>query len=257
MPLTQRINRQHTRMARVPPTAAVAVAIVLTLMGCNERFDEVPETFLDEPAWLASTQAPTLESREDVLTLWQSEKRCCDDDQALFDNAKVLYKACYMAIANDSGNRDLVAQCLKLMTHQMPAPIVRTIHGHYLENYFDYRAPTDDCVNCLPGDHIARVSQDYARSIAYAGNHKGALARLQHVLDKRGNEISPFIKMDLHANMAWYYQKSSFDKEDLAALQQAYTDLEPQPQSSRGVHQTYARFGKAIERLRESAPGNH
>jgi len=169
MPLTQRINRQHTRMARVPPTAAVAVAIVLTLMGCNERFDEVPETFLDEPAWLASTQAPTLESREDVLTLWQSEKRCCDDDQALFDNAKVLYKACYMAIANDSGNR----------------------------------------------------------------------------------------KMDLHANMAWYYQKSSFDKEDLAALQQAYTDLEPQPQSSRGVHQTYARFGKAIERLRESAPGNH
>ena len=234
----------------------VFLALATLILSACSKPEEVPELFLYEPSWLASTDAPTVTNAEEVLELWGSEKRCCENENKIYQNAKVFYKACYMAIANDSRNEELVALCLKLMSHNMPREVVRTIHDHYLENYFYHDARTVRSTNCSTGDDIARVSQDYARNIGSAGNYKGALATIHRVLDERGDEITPFIKSDLYSNIAWYHEKSSFTTSDLRALETAYSELAPPPGSYGGTLHNYERLGEAIERLKKLEPSD-
>ena len=63
--------------------AWVGLYAVLAVAACAES-EELPETFLVAPHWLAATKAPTVSSAEEVLTLWQSEKRNGSDREALF-----------------------------------------------------------------------------------------------------------------------------------------------------------------------------
>ena len=228
--------------------AWVGLYAVLAVAACAES-EELPETFLVAPHWLAATKAPTVSSAEEVLTLWQSEKRNGSDREALFEKAKVLYKACYMAVANDPSNDDLVTQCLVLMSHQMPRDISRVNDRYFIDNYFEYKAHTDNCGNCLPADDLARVSQSYARGISYAGNYKGAVSTLMKVLDERGDEVAPYLQMELYDNIAWYYHKSSFTAGELANLEVAYQRLQPPRDSTGGTLSTYERLRKAIDRL--------
>ena len=227
----------------------VGLCAVFAVAACAER-EEIPETFLAAPDWLAATKAPAVSSVEEVLALWQSEKRNDSDREALFEKAKVMYKACYMAIANDPGNHDLVTQCLVLMSHQMPRDITRVNDRYFIDNYFEHKARTDNCVNCLPADDLARVSRSYARGISYAGNYKGALATIMKVLDERGDEVSPYLQMELYDNIAWYYHKSSFTAGELDNLEAAYQRLQPPQDSNGGTRSNYERLRKGIDRLR-------
>jgi len=241
----------------VQTTAQFVVFLLITLLiaGCSEP-DYIPETFLDEPTWLASTKAPTVSTPAEVRKLWQSEKRCCENEDKLFKNAKIFYKACYMAIANDRKNEELVHLCLSLMDHKMPKKVVRTIHDHYLKNYFYYKPSTEHCVNCLPGDKVAIVSQDYARSISYAGNHRGAITAISRVLNERGDEISSYVQMDLYNTLAQFHEKSSITQSEFSAIQAAYTELELSAGSTRAGLHNFERLGNTIERLRKLVPND-
>ena len=255
----------HTRLPRTIVQATLIIITTLLLSACGEKErdnesaipdEEIPELFLDEPDWLASTQASKVTTTEEVLALWQSAKRCCEDEKTLFESAKIFYKSCYLAIGRDPRNEDLVSLCLSLMTHKMPREVVRTIHNHYLENYFYRKENIDDCTHCRPADVVAQVSQEYARSISYGGNYRGAIAAIYRILEERGNEVSPFIQIDLYDNITWYHEKSSFTTSELARLEKAYTDLKPAEGAFKAEIYYYKEFGEALERLKKLEPSD-
>ena len=224
--------------------------VVLLLSGCKNHSIDV-ETYLPEPEWMDSIDAPTVDTVSEVQTLWLSEKRCCENKRKLERNSRRLYKACYVAIANHSSDQLLVAKCLQLMDNGMEADVRYKVNRHFIENYFDFKSPVDRCANCLPADPIANTSRDLAWQENRRGNPEAAIKIAQRVLDERLDEIMPYVQMNLYAVIAYSYASTVHSDEQLQALRDARERLRSFSEKGGAYSSNFKTFEKYLGSLLE------
>ena len=187
------------------------------LAACSDHSVDV-ETFLPEPEWIDSIKLVELSSADEVTQLWQSKERCCIAKAKLRKNQREFYKACYVAVARNPDDENLVAKCLQLMVSGMDSTVRKQIYEHYVSNYFYFESPIDRCYNCLPADPIANVSHDLARLEFRSNNAHKAIDVVKNVLNARLEEISPFVQMKLYADLADFYTSTGYSDEELNIL---------------------------------------
>ena len=190
---------------------------VSLLSACTDHSLDV-ETFLPEPEWIDSVKLVELSSAADVSQLWRSKKRCCISEGKLKKNQREFYKACYVAVARNPADKELVAKCLQLMDSGMEPAVRRLINEHFVSNYLYFESPIDRCSNCLPADPIANASRELAWLEYRSDNPYKAIEVVKNVLRVRMEEISPFVQMNLYVALAHFYTTTGYSDEELKAL---------------------------------------
>lgn len=220
----------------------------LVLVGCSNS-NKFTEHF-QKPAWFDSVEAPTLGNSADVDKLWQSEARCCEDEQKLLKNNRIFYKACYNGIADHFDDEALVVKCLWLMDigaeKQQAADLTRFL----VENYSHHKNRVDDCANCMPGDTIARATLNLARiEMREAETQPQAGRRVEAVLDKRGREISYWVKAELYTFLAQRYLDEGLTPERLSRFKAGYAELDKAKEGNEALQRRFSEVQEAYDRI--------
>lgn len=210
------------------------------------------ETFLPEPEWLASTRAPVVNTRDEVLELWQSEERCCIAERKLEKNERELYKSCYVAVAEHPRDDDLVVMCMNLMTYSVDRAQSYEIYSMMLERYADHKDIVSGCANCAPADTIARASLSLSRLEYLNDNIRAAITVLEEVLSRRLDEISPWVQAELYTTLAKHYAGYNATSEQVSTIREAWQRLDDLQQTDEPVRQRFRDLDKAYRELLKS-----
>ena len=197
-----------------------ALAFMLVLGSCGER--EIQETYLPQPDWLASAPVVTINTLAEINELWRSRERCCVSEKKLTKNNREFYASCYDMIARGAGT-DETFKCMHLMSNGMPKPVRYELYNRILDEHYDHKSPTDNCVNCAPADKVTRTVRSLA-SLEYGnGQPQKAIDLIEKVFADRGSEISAFIQVESLALLAWFYEEQqSIPSEKYDWLKSAY-----------------------------------
>ena len=223
---------------------------VSLLVACSDHSVDV-ETFLPTPEWIDSVKVVELSSAKEVSQLWQSKKRCCIAENKLRKNQREFYKACYVAVARNPNDQNLVAKCLQLMDSGMESTVRRQINEHFVSNYFYFESPIDRCYNCLPADPIANASRDLAWLEYRSDNPHKAIKTVKNVLSARLDEISPFVQMNLYVALAHFYTTTGYSDEELQALLAARDRLRAHVKSKGASKHNFKNLERNIGELLE------
>jgi len=197
---------------------------LLVIAGCKEN-NKFEEKF-DKPLWFNSIDAPEVNNSDEVSTLWQSEKRCCEDSATLLKNNRVFYKSCYNAISNNYNDEQLVVLCLWLMDSGADSNQRIELSKFLVENFSRHKNRVDDCANCMPGDTVARVTLELA-SYESRNNYskKVAIERIENLLDSRSDEISYWVQAEIYEFLGDIYLEDGVTPERVNRYAKAYNKL--------------------------------
>ncbi|MEE9319462.1 MAG: hypothetical protein V3U76_03355 [Granulosicoccus sp.] len=233
--------------------SSLLIVTVVLLSGCSQDTPETQaETFLPEPEWLASIRAPVVNTRDEVLALWQSEERCCIAERKLEKNEREFYKSCYVAVAEHPQDDGLVVMCMNLMTYSVKRAQRREIHHLILERYADHRDIITGCANCAPADTIARVSHGLSRTEYSDGNKRLAITLLEDILIQRQDEISPWVQTEMYTTLAKHYAGNNATSEQVSTIKEAWQRLDDLQQTDEPVRRRFKDLDKAYRELLES-----
>ena len=197
--------------------------LVGLMMGSCQQARDIPETFLPEPEWLAKAPLVSLNSYDDINTLWRSRERCCVSKKKLERNKREFYASCHDLISRRP-SKEAKFQCIYLMSTNMELSVRRTLQQYIVDHYYDYPARTDNCRNCSPADKLARAASDLASIYAYDGDTAGGIALLQRVIRDKQHQMTSFIELETLNRLAFLYKKQGFlTTGNLDQLQQALT----------------------------------
>ncbi|MDH3974040.1 MAG: DUF4124 domain-containing protein [Deltaproteobacteria bacterium] len=209
-----------------------------------------PKLFLEEfrevipkPEWWEQVSYPGdgVHSEGEVLSYWQSKKRCCVDKEILTRNNREFFKAAYEGIEKYPGKDHLVTKALWLMTSIADEREVRVNLRKLLLNHFFYHGQSlDRCANCEPANTIVRCTRDLARDYYADGDKEKAITLLEFVLDEREKETSLWVLTETYTFLADLYFKTSVNKERVERLKNALKKLE----AYKDIDQNNKRFPK-------------
>ncbi len=223
--------RRHTK------SCLLLIAVVLGLAACSHGPDIAGQ--IPKPAWWDQVDAPVLANDDQVSKLWQSKPRCCVADEQLQANNHEFYKACAQSIDAHPDDADLVTKCMWLMPTGAERGDAITIRELLVRNYFDFDRRTDNCAHCAPADLIARASQDLAANYASTDRLDEALQTMEKVLDKRADEMSPWVQTELVTFLGRLYLKAGVTQARWERLDKAHGRLA----ALRGDDTVARRFG--------------
>ncbi len=83
------------------------------------------------------------------------------------------------------------------------------------DNYFYHNSRIDNCANCDKADFVAR-SAGKSSYYLYREDLNGEINIIKEVIEKRGQEISPWIQLDLLENLL------TFSSQDISVIDKEY-----------------------------------
>jgi hypothetical protein len=224
--------------------AGFILVLGVSLLGCGGRPTSSILDHSHDPAWLPFVPAPQIDSEVELDALWQGSSRCCGPSVSI--NNKRFYKACSNAIDRHPDNASLVVKCLWLMDIALEGEDAARLRQIVIDRYYDHKGSVAHCVNCAAGDIVARVAQDLSFDYERMRDAEAAARLLEGVLDRRGNEVSPWIKIEIHTRLCRLYLKTGID-----AIRQQRVDAAYAMFDSMRAHETIARrfdeFAQACE----------
>jgi len=184
------------------------------------------ETF-PRPYWFGLVDAREIRTSAEVSALWQSEKRCCENSATLLRNNRIFYKSCYNAILAHREDEALVVKCLWLMDGGAEKGQREKLARFVVDNFGHHKNSVDDCVNCMPGDTVARVTLDLARyeSSASHSAKERSIDRIEDLLDTRADEISYWVQAEIYEFLGQLYLESGLTQERLDRYKRAHAEL--------------------------------
>jgi len=224
--------------------------LALTFPGCkaSNKF----EATISRPIWFYTVDAPEVSTSAQVSKLWRSEKRCCEDDDNVAANNRIFYKSCYNAISAHYEDEALVVKCLWLMDAGAEKDQRVELYRFVVENFPGHRNRVDDCVNCMPGDTVARVTLDLARIESYDSKERG-IGRIENLLDTRENEISYWVQAEIYESLGRLYLEAGLTSERLDRYKRAYARLDVVKESNEPLQRRFAPLEKLYEAMMAEA----
>lgn len=198
----------NTRSQTVLVCAAVLSTILL--IGCEARGHATILDHAHDPLWLPFVLAPEINNVEDLDALWRGSPRCCGELSVALNN-KIFYKTCSKAIDRHPQNETLVVKCLWLMDIAVQGEDAARIQQIVLDRYYHFDAPVNNCMNCAPGDIVSRVALDLSSYYATNRDSEAAARLLEDVLDRRGDETSPWIRIEIQTQLCRLYRRAGID----------------------------------------------
>lgn len=202
----------------------IFLLLFLVIAGCKEN-NKFEEKF-DKPLWFNSIDAPEVNNSDEVSTLWQSEKRCCEDAATLLKNNRVFYKSCYNAISKNYNDEQMVVLCLWLMDSGADSNQRIELSKFLVENFSKHKNRVDNCANCMPGDTVARVTLELANyESRNKESKKVAIERIESLLDSRSDEISYWVQAEIYEFLGDIYLEDGITPERIDRYTKAYNKL--------------------------------
>jgi len=223
------------------------IIVSLFIASCSQptQFElEVKKT-----DWFETIDAPEVNTPEEVSKLWQSEKRCCEDENKLQTNNRIFYKACYNAIAEHFNDDELVTKCLWLMDIAVEREQAIQLTRFLVENYANHKSSTKGCVNCEPGDVIARETLTLAQYES-ADNLEDAINLIESLFERR-SDISLWVQAEIYQYLATLYLKTEVSNERMARLTQVDQTLKAAADNNKLKDWRYTNFQRSYKQVVE------
>lgn len=226
--------------------------IVLAVAGCSET-NLFEQTFA-KPDWFHTVEAQRLQSSAEVSALWQSEKRCCEDENTLLQNNRIFYKSCFNAIVDHYDDEELVVKCLWLMDVGAESEHKVALSRFLVDNFPHHRNDISNCANCMPADTVARVTLKLARHESRSTNNKDLpVERIETLMDARKDEISYWVQAEIYAFLGKLYLEDGVTDERFQRFNAAFARLdraklhnEPLARRFAQVEERYRQVSQAV-----------
>ncbi|MBL4781219.1 MAG: hypothetical protein JKX92_03160 [Porticoccaceae bacterium] len=228
------------------------VVLVILITGCSKpnKF----ESEFEKPEWFNSIDAPALSTVNEVSALWQSEKRCCEDENTLLKNNRVFYKGCFNGIVDHYENEGLVVKCLWLMDIGAEPDQRVQITRFLIKNFSHHKNSIARCSNCMSGDTIARETLTLARYEKRLSNSKDKSIRLlENVLDNRLDEISYWVQAELYEYLGELYLESQLNDERLERMREVFDRFNKVKKYNEPLERRYKSFEKVYQVIIEES----
>lgn len=228
--------------------------LVLTVAGCSEP-NHFEQTF-EKPAWFDTVEAQSLQSSSDVSALWQSEKRCCEDENTLLQNNRIFYKSCFNAIVDHYDDEELVVKCLWLMDVGAESEHKVALSRFLVDNFPHHRNDISNCANCMPADTVARVTLTLARHESRSTNDKKLpVDRIETLMDARKDEISYWVQAEIYAFLGKLYLEDGVTDERFQRFNAAYERLNRARLHNEPLARRFAQVENRYRQVSQAAEG--
>ncbi|MEI6730153.1 MAG: hypothetical protein WCL30_02750 [Pseudomonadota bacterium] len=209
---------------------------------------------IKQPEWLAEVDnAPTINNADELGTLWRSVPRCCGDDPGVKGNFRIFYKACYNAMARHPKDDNLVVDCLNLMLYSLEsgdAAKSNQFQEIILNKYYNHKDSLKNCANCDYADTVARIAKDFAYYHFSEHRYDIAINILEDILDKRGQETSPWIRIEILTDLGNLYLKAAINDAGKQRMQAAYEEFAAKKHDET-IESRFAAFEQVYNKLQE------
>lgn len=232
-----------------------AILLVLIITGCSKpnKF----ESEFEKPKWFDTIEAPSVHTSNEVSALWQSEKRCCEDENILLKNNRIFYKACFNAISEHYEDEELVVKCLWLMDIGAESDEKVQLARFLVQNFSHHKNSIAECANCMPGDTVARETLTLARYESRLNNSKDTSIRLiENVLDTRLDEISYWVQAELYEYLGALYLESGLNDERLERMKEVIDRFNKVKKYNEPLERRYKSFEKIYQIIIEKSHNN-
>ncbi len=177
-------------IVRIQRLAALIVLLAVLLMcGCQltdwPKAREYRKSFqaaAPAPEWWdnVSIEGVKIDTYDELLTYWQSSQRT--DNQ--------FFKAAYQAILDHPLDADIVVNAINLLPHgDRKYPHTLSMQEFAIERHFYYDRPLDNYLG-KPGDAIAGIARDLARSYRTVEDYASTIELMERLLDEREKDIN-------------------------------------------------------------------
>ena len=231
------------------------IILVLIIAGCSEQ-NKFDSTF-EKPEWFDVVEAPSVHSSSEVRALWQSEKRCCENENTLLKNNRIFYKACFNAISEHYEDEELVVKCLWLMDIGAESDQQVQLTRFLVQNFSHHKNSIARCSNCMPGDTVARETLTLARYDNRLSNTKDtSILLIENVLDNRLDEISYWVQAELYEYLGKLYLESGLNDERLERMEEVFDRFNNVKKYNEPLDRRYKSFEKVYKVIIEESHNN-
>ncbi|MBI2157416.1 MAG: tetratricopeptide repeat protein [Candidatus Rokubacteria bacterium] len=134
-----------------------------------------------------------------------------------------FFKAAYQGIVAHPDDEHLVATAINLLHY-----VIRDDYPHRLglarfgyERYFQHRARTDNCANCMVGDTTQGLVRNLSNLYAGAGRYDEAIAVSRRLIEERAADVSPYKLAETWDQIAWVHWHKGERDRALAVVREA------------------------------------
>ncbi len=162
------------------------------------------------PEWWDEVDVGKVEisNYDELLSYWQSEKRCCSEQEIKHTNRQ-FFKAMYLQIISHTNDPDIVVNAINLMDlTYLDYDYFYPLTMFALRYYPDYKKPLHACANCKAGDTLASILEDLRRPMAQEGLNQEYIDLTQGFLENRGMEMSDYYEARVYLALARSYKDS-------------------------------------------------
>lgn len=201
--------------------AIALTALGIVLSACRPA--QSTHGGFEHPYWARIGRAPAIDDEADLDALWLSAPRCCSQDSV--QNNRIFYRACADAIERHPQDDQIVVKCLWLMQVALDKGAWR-LNEQIVNRYFHHKDSLRNCANCAPGDTVSRVSQDLAEHYGARGDLSAATSLLERVLDERGAETSPWVRIEGYTKLCRLYLRNEVSNAREERIRHAHLEFE-------------------------------
>lgn len=171
------------------------------------------------PAWWDEVETPyRVDTLGDLLSAWQGHPRGADGR-----GERQFFKAAYQGIVAHPDDEHLVATAINLLYY-----VIRDDYPHGLglarfgyERYFQHRARTDNCANCMAGDTTQGLAQNLSTLYAGAGRYDEAIAVGRRLIEERAADVSPYKLAETWNQIAWVHWRKGERERAVEVIREA------------------------------------
>ncbi len=192
------------------------------------QLSSTPQSSVPSFDWFEDIDAPEIHNKEELSKIWQSKPRCCVSKHELQQNNREFYKACYVAMQRYPSDKDINANCLWLMDIALETRDERIkMNEYFIQKYFYYNKPLDNCANCNRADVSARIAQELARQYKATKRFDEAVKLLERINDQRLQNTSDWVIAELSIQLGKYYLDPEYIGNNTQRIEDNYFKLEP------------------------------
>lgn len=220
-------------------------------VSSEEYYSNDFERITPKPSWWDNVREDnvTITNYDELISYWQSEKRCCSEEE-IKDTNRQFYKTTYLAILNNPNNPDIVVNGIDMMNLSYIGIKDFTPTLLYaLETYPNYNKPLHNCANCKEGDVVASLLEEVGSSMQRNDRHQEFIDLAMELLEERGHEMSEYYEAKVFLQIAYAYEDLGQNDMAMNTIRFMFDRYKDAPETG-ALKNTMTRAGRLLNKLR-------
>ena len=218
----------------------------------EEYYSNDFERITPKPSWWDNVREDnvTITNYDELISYWQSEKRCCSEEEIKDTNRK-FYKTTYLAILNNPDNADIIVNGINMMDLSYIGVNDFTQAQLYaLETFPDYKKPLHNCANCKEGDVVASLLEEIGAGMRRKNQQQEFIDLAMKFLEKRGPDMSEYYEAKVFLQTAYAYEDLGQNDMAMNTIRFMFDRYKNAPETG-ALKSTMASAERLLKKLRE------